>query len=64
MTGNWSSGAETELSGLTPSTNYSIAVAAVNEQGDVGVYSHPVTVRTLPGKVYLYISNHANTWFA
>ncbi|CAI7990417.1 Receptor-type tyrosine-protein phosphatase F [Geodia barretti] len=49
VTGNWSSGAETELSGLTPSTNYSIAVAAVNEQGDVGVYSHPVTVRTLPG---------------
>ncbi|CAI8022098.1 Receptor-type tyrosine-protein phosphatase F [Geodia barretti] len=49
VAGNWSSGAETELSGLTPSTNYSIAVAAVNEQGDVGVYSHPVTVRTLPG---------------
>jgi hypothetical protein len=49
VTGNWSSGAETELTGLTPSTNYSIAVAAVNEQGDVGDYSRPVTVRTLPG---------------
>ena len=50
VAGNWSSGAETELTGLTPSTYYSIEVAAVNEEGDVGVYSHPVTVRTLPGK--------------
>ena len=50
MAGNWSSGAETELTGLTPSTYYSIEVAAVNEEGDVGVYSHFVTVRTLPGK--------------
>ena len=50
VTGNWSSGAETELTGLTPSTYYSIEVAAVNEEGDMGVYSHPVTVKTLPGK--------------
>ena len=50
VAGNWSSGAETELTGLTPSTYYSIEVAAVNEEGDVGVYSHPVTVKTLPGK--------------
>ena len=50
VAGNWSSGAEAELTGLTPSTYYSIEVAAVNEEGDVGVYSHPVTVRALPGK--------------
>ena len=29
------------LTGLTPFTNYSIEVAAVNEEGDVGVYSEP-----------------------
>jgi hypothetical protein len=29
-----------------------LAVAAVNEQGDVGDYSHPVTVRTLPGELF------------
>ena len=49
VSGNWSSGGETALTGLPPSTNYSISVAGVNQQGDVGVYSHPVTVRTLPG---------------
>ena len=50
VAGNWSSGAETELTGLTPSTYYSIEVAAVNKEGDVGIYSHPITVKTLPGK--------------
>ena len=44
VTGNWSSGGETDLTGLTPSTNYSIAVAAVNEEGTVGLYSDPVIV--------------------
>ena len=32
---------EITLTGLTPFTNYSIEVAAVNEEGDVGVYSEP-----------------------
>ena len=60
VAGNWSSGAETELTGLTPSTYYSIEVAAVNEDGDVGVYSHPVTVKTLPGKkpTFFFIKSH------
>ena len=53
VSGNWSSGGETALTGLTPSTNYSISVAGVNQQGDVGVYSQPVTVRTLQGS-YTY----------
>ena len=53
VSGNWSSGGETALTGLTPSTNYSISVAGVNQPGDVGVYSHPVTVRTLLGS-YLH----------
>ena len=39
-------GLETTLTGLTPFTNYSIEVAAVNEDGDVGVYSVPQYVVT------------------
>ena len=34
------------LTGLTPYTNYFIKVAAVNEEGDVGVYSDNITVET------------------
>ena len=37
---------EITLTGLTPYTNYSIKVAAVNEMGDVGPYSYPVTIQT------------------
>ena len=48
MSGNWSSGGETDLTGLTPSTNYSIAVAAVNEQGTVGLYSDTIVIETFP----------------
>ena len=44
--GDWRSGGEIFLTGLTPLTNYSIAVAAVNENGDIGVYSNPVTKQT------------------
>ena len=46
VTGNWSSGRETDLTGLTPSTKYTIAVAAVNEEGTVGLCSDPVIVET------------------
>ena len=37
---------EALLLGLIPYTNYSIEVAAVNEMGDVGPYSYPVTIQT------------------
>ena len=40
-----SSGGMTTISGLTPSTNYSIRVAAVNSAG-TGVYNDTVTART------------------
>ena len=40
-----SSGGMTTISGLTPSTNYSIEVAAVNSAG-TGVYNDTVTGRT------------------
>ena len=39
--------AMTSLTGLTPFTNYSIEVAAVNMEGEVGVYSDPLVRRTL-----------------
>ena len=38
--------AQTSLTGLTPYTNYSIEVAAVNEQGDVGRYSDRMKEQT------------------
>ena len=41
-----SDGLEITLTGLTPFTEYSIEVAAVNENGDVGVYSEPEVVVT------------------
>ena len=40
QSGEWNViGAEASLTGLTPYTNYSIQVAVVNEQGDIGLYS-------------------------
>ena len=47
VAGEWNvMNAETSLTGLTPSTSYSIQVAAVNEEGDVGLYSDPLTSQT------------------
>ena len=47
QTGEWNvTGAEASLTGLTPSTNYFIQVAAVNEQGDVGLYSESIRIQT------------------
>ena len=37
---------EALLIGLIPFTYYTIKVAAVNESGDVGPYSYPITVQT------------------
>ena len=42
--GDWREGGSVVLTELTPLTSYSISVAAVNENGDVGVFSEPVTV--------------------
>ena len=38
--------AMTSLTGLTPFTNYSIQVAAVNEEDEVGDYSDPLVRQT------------------
>ena len=43
---NWMSGGEITLTRLSSSTYYSISVAAVNENGDVGLPSAPVRTRT------------------
>ena len=56
--GEWNvMNAEFSLTGLTPFTNYSIQVAAVNEEGDVGLYSEPLIMRTSKFNIYhvLYI---------
>ena len=44
--GVWNEGGEATLTGLTPFTSYSIEVAAVNNQSDVGVFSEPVIAHT------------------
>ena len=47
VVGEWNVlNADISLTGLTASTSYSIQVAAVNEEGDVGLYSDPVTTQT------------------
>ena len=48
---DWSSGGDILLTGLAPCTKYSITVAAVNENGDIGPYSDPITAVTHPCKV-------------
>ena len=46
--GEWNvTGAETSLTGLTPYTNYTIRVAAVNKKRHVGLYSSPITNQTM-----------------
>ena len=44
---DWREGGSVVLTELTPLTSYSISVAAVNENGDVGVFSDPVVTVTL-----------------
>ena len=48
---DWSSREDILLTGLAPFTMYSIAVAAVNENREVGPYSDPITTVTYPCKV-------------
>ena len=47
QSGEWNvTGAQVSLTGLTPFTNYSIQVAAVNDQGDIGPYSDFIREQT------------------
>ena len=59
--GDWDDGGQTSLTGLTPFTNYSIQVAAVNEQDDVGPYSDPITVQTEEDSKIIYHMHTTNT---
>ena len=51
-----SDGLEITLTELTPFTEYSIEVAAVNENGDVGVYSEPEVVMTPQARMLILLS--------
>ena len=57
MAGTGDAGGMVTIDGLTPSTQYSIQVAAVNSDGSVGVFSTALCMQTalLDGK-YLQIS--------
>ena len=44
--GVWNKGGGVTLTGLIPFTSYSIEVAAVNNQSDMGEFSKPVITRT------------------
>ena len=48
---DWSSGGDILLTGLSPFTIYSIEVAAVNDNGDIGPHSDPITTMTHPCKM-------------
>ena len=46
--GEWNAAEhETTLTGMTPYTNYSIEIAAVDEERDVGPFSVPLEIMTL-----------------
>ena len=48
---------QTTISGVNPSTTYSIQVAAVNSAG-TGLYSDPETAETLPSEAELEENSH------
>ena len=59
--GEWNvTGAETSLTGLTPYTNYTIKVAAVNKKRHVGLYSSPITAEYC--ELFLVILIHCITY--
>jgi len=49
VAGTGDAGGMVTIDGLTPSTQYSIQVAAVNSDGDIGVLSTALSVQTLLG---------------
>ena len=62
VAGEWNvMNAETSLTGLTPSTSYSIQVAAVNVEDDVGLYSDPITRQTSQYSEQSLILIHCHT---
>ena len=63
--GDWNvMNAETILTGLTPSTRYFIEIAAVNEEGDVGVCSEPLPIQTCKSStlsLMMYVATYVDS---
>ena len=59
--GDWKEGGRVVLTGLTLLTNYSISVAALNQDGDVGPYSDPVTAQAMPVSSGGHTNKHTHT---
>ena len=51
VAGRGDAGGMVTIDGLTPSTQYSIQVAAVNSNGSVGVPTAPLSMNTLSGEL-------------
>ena len=54
--GRWDEAGVTLLTGLTPSTYYTIRVAAVEVEGYVGLYSDEIVVRTAEPGMLAFVS--------
>ena len=54
VSGSASTGGMYTLTGLIPFTNYSIEVAAVNNNGDTGPFTHPYFAETFIRKTLLF----------
>ena len=50
-----SAGGQVLLKGLTPITDYSIQVAAVNNQSDVGVFNEPIYLQTCEKRQFFHM---------
>ena len=59
--GDWKEGGRVVLTGLIPLSNYSISVAALNQNGDVGPYSDPVTEQAMPVSSGGHTHKHTHT---
>jgi len=54
VTGTGDAGGMVTIDGLTPSTQYSIQVAAINSDGNVGLVATSLSVTTSSGELYMY----------
>ena len=59
--GDWKEGGRVVLTGLILLSNYSISVAALNQNGDVGPYSDPVTAQAMPVSSGGHTHKHTHT---
>ena len=55
VAGTGDAGGMVTIDGLTPSTRYSIQVAAVNSDGSIGVPTAFLSVNTLTGRLHIHI---------